>query len=93
MIDRHAKRRMVSAYKLSRGCSQCGDKELEPHELHMHHLPGSHKVDNVSDLISQDASLSRIWLEIAKCVILCHSCHMSNHHENSETGEHIMEDF
>ena len=73
--DRNAKRRAVSAYKLRTGCKRCGVSNIPPHELHMDHLPGHLKVNNVSDLISQDYSWVRIWDEVAKCQVLCIPCH------------------
>lgn len=73
--DRHAKRRAVSAYKLRKGCAVCGITDIAPNELHCDHLPGEFKVNNVSDLISQDYSWFRIWQEVEKCQILCVQCH------------------
>lgn len=73
--ERVAKRKAVSAFKMRKGCARCGTKNVEPWELHCDHLPGTEKVDNVSDMISQDYSWVRIWEEIDKCQILCAPCH------------------
>lgn len=64
----------LSAYKLERGCSDCGFKG-HPAALEFDHLPGSGKVANVNRLLSQAHSLTKIMDEVAKCEVVCANCH------------------
>jgi len=70
-----AKRDKVSNYKLTVGCMRCGIRRLPAEDYDMDHLPGEVKLENVSDLCSQDASWKRISAEMNKCQVLCKGCH------------------
>jgi hypothetical protein len=70
-----AKRRAVSAYKMQRGCTDCGVVPAHPSMLDLDHLDPATKLDNVSDLISQDYGWEVIWAEVSKCETVCKSCH------------------
>ena len=73
-----AKRRAVSAIKYHMGgCAECGAQPDNPADLHFDHLPGFEKVDNVSDLVSQDQSWPVLRAEMAKCQVLCRDCHVA----------------
>ena len=69
------KRAMTSRIKLERGCASCGLTDVAPALLHFDHLPEFVKVENVSDMCSQDYAWQRILDEIGKCQVLCVECH------------------
>jgi hypothetical protein len=58
-------------YLSTHPCSQCG--ESDPIVLEFHHVGG--KDTEVSRLIGYGASIDVIKAEIARCVVLCASCH------------------
>lgn len=60
--------------KETQGCSRCGTHEGN---FHHHHVDPSTKRFSVSDLAWVSLEF---WLdEIAKCTVLCHSCHSKLH--------------
>ena len=69
---REAKRAMVRAYKLARGCGRCGYK-ANAAALQFHHDDPTGKVK----CVAHGAALGwkRLKAEIAKCSILCANCH------------------
>ena len=69
------KRRAVSAYKMNLGCADCGIVPDVPSLLDLDHLEPENKLDNVSDLISQDYGWDVIWAEVKKCEPVCKTCH------------------
>lgn len=73
---RKHKRRVIARYKRMKGCVECGHKDERAMYLHFHHVVPSTK-DNYGDSHAYDANWSwqRIKAELAKCVILCNSCH------------------
>lgn len=65
-------------------CKKCGEKRY--YVLDFHHTGGK-KEGNISSLVKQGASLTRINNEILKCEILCANCHREVHHlERKLTG-------
>ena len=72
------KRLQVSAYKQEVGCMACGYKD-NPDILHFHHRDPNTKIDNISRLVGKNHSMEKIKAEIAKCDLLCISCHHKEH--------------
>lgn len=64
-------RRIIAAVK-SNGCQDCG----EQNELTFDHLPEYQKYRNVSDIVTTDRSRRKLLLEMAKCDVVCWSCHV-----------------
>ena len=65
-------RQEINAYKLERGCADCG-YNAHPAALDFDHLPGAKKCFTIgSDAIR---NRERIWAEIAKCEVVCANCH------------------
>lgn len=62
-------------------CQGCGEYDFAV--LTFHHVRGDKKMD-VSTMASQGYSIDAIKKEIAKCTILCASCHMRV--ENDKSG-------
>lgn len=62
------------AKEKQKGCIVCGKHK----KLEFHHLHG--KKDNVSRLKVM-GSLHELKSELAKCVVLCHDCHVKIHQE------------
>ena len=69
------KRKAVSEYKMRLGCTDCGLVPDHPSMLDLDHLDPATKLDNVSDLISQDSSWAVVWKEVRKCEPVCKTCH------------------
>jgi hypothetical protein len=73
MKKRRQMLRQVTKDVKNRPCADCG-QHLESRQMCFHHL--SDKEFNVS----QGAfSKSKVYVEIAKCVVLCHPCHIRRH--------------
>ena len=67
-------RRKMRAYKVERGCQDCG--ENHPAVLELHHPDPS-----VKDMHPSDASSFKTFLEEAKkCIVLCANCHRKVHY-------------
>lgn len=73
----------VNAYKTAKGCENCGYAE-DPVALDFDHIDPKGKIDKVSYLL-RNASLERVWAEIAKCRVLCANCHRIWTHRKSFT--------
>lgn len=74
----HARAR-VKAYKLAKGCLQCGRK-LKAIQLHFHHRDPKTKLFKIAWGVYHVAAKA-LWLEIAKCDVLCKDCHKEIHEE------------
>ena len=62
--------------KLTQGCSDCGTRD-ERKVIQYHHLDPSTKKHDISAMYGCS---TRVWLdEIAKCTVLCRSCHKKRH--------------
>lgn len=68
--ERNAK---IAAYKLERGCADCG-YSAHPAALEFDHLPGSMKKFNIGGKVAS-YSEKTLWEEIAKCDVVCANCH------------------
>lgn len=62
-------------------CKNCG--ESRPYVLDFHHENGI-KEKNISVMVRQGCSLTKIQNEILKCRILCANCHREVHHQELE---------
>ena len=65
-------RAYVNAFKLERGCADCGYRG-HPAALQFDHLPGTHKLYKVTDLVM--GNRKKLDAEIAKCEVVCANCH------------------
>lgn len=63
----------VHAYKLEKGCADCG-YNLHPSALEFDHLPGTVKLFNIGEKVGS-YSRAKLWAEIAKCEVVCANCH------------------
>jgi hypothetical protein len=76
---RHVQRRRykaaLRAMKVASGCVDCGATPDDASELDFDHLPGFEKVNNVMDLASRTVPWAQIMAEVAKCEVVCKSCH------------------
>ena len=70
-------REWVTAYKIKKGCSKCGEKH--PACLHFHHKDPKQKLIGISEAVSNGRTLTLIKKEVKKCVILCANCHAKEH--------------
>ena len=60
----------VSAFKLERGCADCGYNE-HPAALQFDHRPGTVKLFDIARHFGRKG----MWEEIAKCDVVCANCH------------------
>jgi hypothetical protein len=58
-------------------CMDCG-AILPPHDMHYHHLDPAIKEFRISDGMWRKSRIV-ILAEIAKCVLICSSCHKARH--------------
>lgn len=65
-------RERLNAYKLQRGCKDCG-YNTRPEALDFDHLPGNKKSFQISQVTGR--SWNRVLEEIAKCELVCANCH------------------
>lgn len=63
-------REIVRSLKERSSCVDCGTKE----DLTFDHRPGTVKIDTVSNMLTK-VSPSKLRREIAKCDIVCRTCH------------------
>lgn len=70
---RKALRDWVGSIKRKLKCWKCG--EDFPHALDFDHTDPSSKEDLISELILDGAGPSKLIVEIAKCTVLCATCH------------------
>lgn len=65
-------REWIDAYKMERGCAECGFKKW-PEALDFDHIDRSTKKFNISQTLR--LYKNSLMAEIAKCQILCANCH------------------
>ena len=75
-MDRDRFRRNLSLLRRTQGCSRCGTHD-EP--LVHHHLVPATKRIGLSKM--QHYSLEAFMDELAKCTVVCKSCHRTIHNE------------
>ena len=66
----------IRAIKMDSGCSHCGTKE-DVSLLQFHHVDSSTKKFHIAD--SRSHSWESLKEEMAKCIILCQTCHTNEH--------------
>lgn len=66
-------REYVTAYKLERGCSDCGYSK-HPAALDLDHLPNTVKINTVATLCAY-GNLFSVQEELKKCEVVCSNCH------------------
>lgn len=74
----YEKQEKVNEIKCDSGCVVCGYSEHSVC-LDLHHRDGEDKENNVSRLVTQNASWKKIQSEIDKCIVLCAICHRKLH--------------
>jgi hypothetical protein len=66
----------IREYKAAKGCYFC--PESTPCCLHFHHHADD-KLGEVSNMVRLQYGRTKIWEEIAKCVVVCANCHSKLH--------------
>lgn len=77
---RDAFRNWLNSIKQAQGCMVCGTHEGS---LHHHHVDPSTKLSAVTKM--HNYCLAKVLDEIAKCTVLCTSCHTIHHNLNGGT--------
>ena len=73
-VRRVAARVWMDSMKLGRPCADCGDT-FPPFVMHWDHLPGYHKVSEISTMVG-GWSRESILDELTKCELVCANCHV-----------------
>lgn len=68
---------ILKMYKLNKGCIICGYNKCTA-ALDFHHIDND-KSFNVSQMINDGCSLTKIMEEVEKCELLCSNCHRELH--------------
>jgi transcription elongation factor Elf1 len=74
-------KRWFQKYKSSSRCIKCG--ENHPATIDFHHHSGK-KEKNISKMVADGYSISRIEKELEKCIVLCSNCHRKEHFKNNK---------
>lgn len=78
--------------KLTLKCSRC--TENHPACLEFHHLNSDEKEVDISNMVNNCYSKSKILAEISKCQVLCANCHRKEHYKDYEQLTRIgLEEF
>lgn len=75
MAEQHRRRnrKFVEDHKANNPCTLCG--ESDPSQLEFHHREPAEKLYDVSELVCGGAGIGRLMAEVAKCDVLCTTCH------------------
>ena len=68
------KRDELAAYKLEKGCADCGYK-AHAAALDFDHLPGTTKSFDIGSAVTNAQDWKNVWNEVAKCEVVCANCH------------------
>jgi hypothetical protein len=79
--QRKARWVVLNAYKIERGCVQCGERRGPC--LEFHHKDPTTKEGNISIMLVK-WSVKRLLVEAEKCDVICANCHRMLH--ASESG-------
>ena len=77
MEHKHRDQEWFKSIKSTKSCVECGESRYEL--LDFHHIDPSTKITTVSDMLGRYGR-KKILDEMAKCEILCKSCHMKHHY-------------
>lgn len=86
------RRTPIIKFKLSNPCAICGEENISI--LDFHHIDPKEKKFKVS--LGYFKPLKELKQEIAKCIIICHSCHSKFHHYDrnpSKTPKGLLEKY
>ena len=78
-------RKYLDAYKLEKGCTDCGYKD-HPAGLEFDHRPGELKKGCVTSMVGK--GWGTIKAEIAKCDVVCGTCHNIRTWNRSESKKY-----
>jgi hypothetical protein len=74
--SRDRKRAVLAEYRAARGCRCCDARE----HLHFHHRDPATKVADLGRMVDHDKGWEALWAGVAKCDVLCSSCHTAHHY-------------
>jgi hypothetical protein len=84
---RDKRRRAIDAYKLERGCIDCGYRGSAV-ALDLDHTDPSAKVKGVSEMVNH--SWKSVLAELSKCDVRCANCHrVKTHRKNHEDPQPV----
>lgn len=78
---KRARKLIVWLYKKYTGCEHCGNKNLDPKHLDLHHRDPKEKVDGISEMICNLVPIKVLIRELLKCDCVCAICHRELHYQ------------
>lgn len=73
-LVRASRQEKLDAYKLERGCLECGYNKCAT-ALEFDHLPGFIKIRSIGEMMARNTAWKTIEKEITKCELVCANCH------------------
>ena len=77
---RQARAAFIRECKTGKVCVKCQESDID--KLHFHHVDPATKLFTIG---RSDRSIKAIIIEMAKCILLCNSCHQKHH--KTKTGK------
>ena len=81
---------LIRSFKQNRSCEICSESRMVC--LDFHHRDKSKKRFNISLMLHDDYSLSRIREEISKCMVVCANCHRVLHFDDNGENTKRVDD-
>ena len=72
-------------------CAKCGDNR--GYVLDFHHINPEEKEETIARLTSNTSSLSKVYDEIKKCIVLCANCHREFHYLEKQKENFTLKDY
>ena len=76
------RRQFIEEYKSTCSCKKCGD--TRSYILDFHHINPSEKEFDLGD--ASKYSISKLKIELEKCITLCRNCHSEFHYLEKQQG-------
>jgi len=81
------RRQFIDEYKSTCSCKKCGD--IRSYVLDFHHINPDEKEFDLGD--ASKYSITRLKLELEKCITLCRNCHSEFHYLEKQQGINIKD--
>lgn len=85
------KKEEIQQLKSQLACAKCGD--TRGYVLDFHHIDPTKKQDTIARLTSNTSSLSKVYDEIKKCIVLCANYHREFHYLEKQKENYTLADY